>query len=102
MRHFSSALDSTTKCYVWLLLREDLGDGLVALLGMPPLMGDVLPPARTLRIEIVDIAKGAGGKEGIAQVANLALDFALGESRQMPLMAWLRIESFASPIPSIR
>ena len=58
-----------------LLLRQDLGHRLVALLGMQPLMGDVVPPARTLRIEVVDIAKGPGGEEGVAEVADLALDF---------------------------
>jgi hypothetical protein len=60
-----------------LLLREDLRDRLIALLGMQTLMGDVVPPALELRIEVVDIAKGPGGEERIAEVADLALDLAL-------------------------
>ncbi len=59
-----------------LLLREDLRHRLVALLGMRTLMGDVVSPALKLRVEIVDIAKGAGGKERVAEVADLPLDFA--------------------------
>ena len=60
-----------------LLLREDLRDGLVALLGVRALMGDLVPPALKLRIEIVHIAKRPGGEEGVPQIADLALDFAL-------------------------
>ena len=48
-----------------LLLREDLGDGLVAVLGMRPLMGDLVPPALELRVEIVHVAKGPGGEERV-------------------------------------
>ena len=51
-----------------LLLREDLRDGLVALLGMRPLMGNLVTPALKLRVEIIDVAKGAGGEERIAEV----------------------------------
>ena len=43
---------------------------------MGTLLGDVVPPALKLRIEIGDIAKGPGGKERVAEVADLALDFA--------------------------
>ena len=60
-----------------LLLGQDLGDRPVAVLGMGPLMGAVVAPLRELRIEIVDIAKGAGRKEGVAEIANLAFDFTL-------------------------
>ena len=60
-----------------LLLREDLRDRLVALLGMRTLMGDLVPPALELRVEIVDIAKGPGREERVAEIADLAFDLAL-------------------------
>ena len=44
---------------------------------MGPLMRDVVAPAPELGIEIVDIAKGPRGEEGIAEVADLPLDFPL-------------------------
>jgi len=59
-----------------LLLRQDLRDGVIALLGMRPLVRDLVAPPPKLRIEVVDVAKGAGGEEGVPQVLNLALDFA--------------------------
>ena len=58
-----------------LLLGEDLRDGLIALLGMRPLMRHVVAPLPKLRVEVVDVAKGAGGEEGVPQVLNLPLDF---------------------------
>ena len=67
---------------------------------MRTLMGDVIPPALELRVEIVDVAKGPRRKERVAQVADLALDFALGESRRLRSMRMIRIESSASPIRS--
>jgi hypothetical protein len=54
-----------------------MGHRLVALLGMETLMGDVVPPALELCIEVVDITKGPGGKERVTEVADLALDFPL-------------------------
>ena len=55
---------------------EDLGDGLIALLGMRALMRDVVAPAAKLRVQVVDIGKRPRGKERIAEVLNLALDLA--------------------------
>ncbi len=59
-----------------LLLREDLRDGLIARLGMRPLMGDLVAPAPKLGVQVVDIGKRPRGKEGVAEVLNLSLDFA--------------------------
>jgi len=47
------------------------------------LMGDLVPPALELRIEIVHVAKGPGREERVAQIADLAFDFALRQRRQM-------------------
>ena len=60
-----------------LLLGEDRGDGLVALLGMAPLVRDRVAPVRELRVEIVEVAERARGEEGVAQVLDLPLDLAL-------------------------
>lgn len=60
-----------------LLLREDLRDGLIAVLGMWELMRNLVAPASKLGVEIVDIGKRPRGKERIAEVLNLSLDFAL-------------------------
>ena len=59
-----------------LLLREDLRDGVIALLGMGSLVCHLITPPPKLRIEVIDVAKGSGGEEGVPQVLNLALDFA--------------------------
>ena len=83
-----------------LLLGEHVGHGPIALLGMRTAMRDVVAPPPKLRVQIRDIDKRARGKEGVAQVLDLALDFPFGESRQMPLMARLRSESSGSPIHS--
>ncbi len=40
-------------------------------------MGDLVAPAPKLRVQIVDIDKGACGKERVPQVLNLAFDFSL-------------------------
>ena len=56
---------------------QDLRDRLITLIGMQTLMGDLVPPALELRIEIIDIAKGPRGEERVAEVADLALDLAL-------------------------
>jgi len=78
-----------------LLLREDLRDRLVALLGMQALMGDLVPPALKLRIEIVHVAKGPGGEEGVPQIADLALDFAFRQRSQMHAWWMVRHEPSA-------
>jgi hypothetical protein len=41
-----------------LLLREDLRDGLIALLGMGALVRHLVAPPPKLRIEVVHVAKG--------------------------------------------
>jgi len=56
-----------------LLLREDLRDGLIALLGMGTLMRNLLAPATKLRVQIIDIRKRPRGKERVAEVLNLSL-----------------------------
>src|SRR5713226_5015810 len=58
-----------------LLVREDLRDGLIGVLGMTALMRDLVAPAAKLRVEVVDIAKRPRRKERMAEVLNLALDF---------------------------
>jgi hypothetical protein len=85
-----------------LLLGQHLGDRPIALLGMRPLVRDLVAPAAKLRIQILDVDKRARGKEGVAQVLDLPLDLALGQSRRLRLMTQLRSESSASPIPFIR
>ena len=59
-----------------LLLREDLGDGLIALVGMWALMRDIVAPAAKLRVQVVDIGKRPRRKERITEVLNLVLDLA--------------------------
>lgn len=56
-----------------LLLREDLRDGLITLLGMGTLMRNLLAPATKLRVQIIDIRKRPRGKERVAEVLNLSL-----------------------------
>src|SRR5262249_51783877 len=60
-----------------LLVREELGDGVIGVLGMAALMRDLVAPAPKLRVQIVDIAKRPRGKERVPEVLNLALDFPL-------------------------
>ena len=60
-----------------LFLRQHVGDRPVALLGMAPLMGDVVPPAAKLGVEVVEVTKRPGRKERVAEVLDLALDFPL-------------------------
>ena len=83
------------------LLREDLRDGVIGVLRMAALMGDLVSPAPKLRVQIVDIAKRARGKECVPEILNLALDFALGVSRRMHRQRAVRHKPFASRIPSI-
>jgi len=56
------------------LLGEDLADGADAILRTPPIGGDPLHPGQRLSVEIVDVCKGPGSEEAIADVANRALD----------------------------
>ena len=42
---------------------------------------DLVPPASKLSIEVVDIDKRAGRKEGMSQVLDLSLDFAFSLAR---------------------
>ena len=58
-----------------LFLRQHVADRSVPVLGMAPLMGDVVPPAAKLRVEVVEVAKGPGRKERVPEVLDLALDF---------------------------
>jgi hypothetical protein len=60
-----------------LLVGEDLGHRAVALLGMRALVRVRVAPVAKLRIKIVDIPKRPCGEEGIAEIENLPLDFAL-------------------------
>ena len=60
-----------------LFLRQHVADRSVPVLGMAPLMGDVVPPAAKLRVEVVEVAKGPGRKERVPEVLDLALDFPL-------------------------
>ena len=46
-----------------LLVGPDLGDGTVGLLGVAPLVGDVVSPASKLGVEVVEVAEGPGGKK---------------------------------------
>ena len=85
-----------------LLLREDLRDRLIAVLGMGPLMRNLIAPASKLGVQVVDTGERPCGKKRIAEVLNLAFDFALGKSCRVRLMRAVRNESFASPIRSTR
>ena len=60
-----------------LFFRQHVGDRPVSLLGMAPLMRDVVPPAAKLGVEVVEVAKRPGGEEGVAEILDLALDFPL-------------------------
>jgi hypothetical protein len=60
-----------------LFLREDLGDGLIALVRMRALMRNVVAPASKLGVQIVDIGKRPRGEERVAEVLDLPFDFSL-------------------------
>ena len=68
------------------------------MVGMRALMRNLVAPPPRLGVQVVDIGKRPRGKERIARVLNLALDFAFGESCRLRLMRAVRIESFASLI----
>jgi hypothetical protein len=60
------------------LVGEGGGDGaLVGIAGDEAGVGDALDPVVELGVEIVERAERAGGEEGIAQVADGALDASL-------------------------
>ena len=60
-----------------LLLDPDVGDGAVGLVGVTSLVGDEVAPAPELGVDVVEVAEGAGGEEGVTEVLDLALDFSL-------------------------
>src|SRR5439155_8459430 len=60
-----------------LLLREDLGDRLIARLGMRTLMRNLVAPAAKLCVQVVDIGEGPCRKERVAKILNLPLDLSL-------------------------
>ena len=47
------------------LLRPDVGDTAVGLVGMTPAVGDLVSPAAELGVDVVEVAEGAGGEEGV-------------------------------------
>ena len=67
-----------------LLLGEDLGHGLVALIGMAALMRHGVPPLDELRAQVIEVAERARGEEGMAEVLHLPLDlpFLVGPRRR--------------------
>ena len=84
-----------------LLLGPDVGDGAVGQLGVAASVGDVVAPAEELGVDIVEVAEGPSGEEGVAQVLDLALDLPLLQScRLLPVL--LKHHRFLSPIRSIR
>ena len=58
-----------------LLLVPDVGDAAVGLVGVRPPVGDLVAPASELGVDVVEVAEGAGGEVGVAQVLDLPLDF---------------------------
>ena len=60
-----------------LLFGPDVGDGTVRLVGVASAVGDVVAPASELGVEVVEVAEGAGGEEGVPEVLDLAFDLAL-------------------------
>ena len=58
-------------------LGPEVGDRTVALFGVAPLVGDLVPPPAKLGVEVVEVAQRPGGKEGVAEVLDLALDLPL-------------------------
>ena len=60
-----------------LLFGPDVGDGTVRLVGVASAVGDVVAPASELGVEVVEVAEGAGGEEGVPEVLDLAFDFPL-------------------------
>ena len=48
-----------------LLVGPDVGDGAVGHFGVAPLVGDLVAPASELGVEVVEVAEGPGGEEGV-------------------------------------
>ena len=48
-----------------LLVGPDVGDAAVGLVGVPPAVGDLVSPAAELGVDVVEVAEGAGGEEGV-------------------------------------
>ena len=84
-----------------LLLVPDVGDGVLGLVGVRALVGDGVPPVAELGVDVVEVAEGTGGEEGVAQVLDLALDLALLQGSQV-LPVSLKHHRFVSPIRSTR
>ena len=84
-----------------LLFGPDVGDGTVRLVGVASAVGDVVAPASELGVEVVEVAEGAGGEEGVPEVLDLAFDLALLQScRMLPVL--LKHHRFGLPTRSIR
>ena len=84
-----------------LLVGPDVGDGAVGLLGVSSLVGDVVPPALELGVEIVEVAEGSGGEEGVPQILDLPFDLPFLQScRMLPVL--LKHHRFGLPTRSIR
>ena len=49
-----------------LFVGPDFGDGAVGQLGVASSVGDVVSPAPELGVEVVEVAEGPGGEEGVA------------------------------------
>ena len=47
------------------LLGPDVGDTAVGMVGVRPPVGDVVAPAAELGVDVVEVAEGAGGEEGV-------------------------------------
>ena len=48
-----------------LFLGPDIGDTAVGLVGMTSAVGDLVSPAAELGVDVVEVAEGAGGEEGV-------------------------------------
>ena len=83
-----------------LLFGPDVGDAAIRLVGMPSAVSDLVSPASELGVDVVDVAEGAGGEVGVAQVLDLALDFSFLQSCRMLLVLWKR-HRFGSSTRSI-
>jgi hypothetical protein len=59
-------------------------------------------PAIQVRLRLVETLEAQSFERRLLRVADAGLDLPFGESCRLRLMRGLRIESFASPIPSTR
>ena len=69
-----------------LFVGPDVGDGAVSQFGVTPSVGDLVSPASELGVEVVEVAEGPGGEEGVPQVLDLAFYFPLLQSCRMLLV----------------